>query len=198
MDPEIGSVRNQNYVARKQQGAAGEYRPKQELKMFSGVKDVSAKDGISNQWVERGPYSVGGRVRGIMFDPNDASGKKVWAGGVSGGLWYNNDITDANSEWTLVDAFWSNTTVSCITSDQNSLLNSKIGYRHSFNRIDADVFVISNNLLNNINYTFLFYGNSINDSDVDSQYNDPNVFTDVNPGPSKAYFFTGRNLRYQF
>ncbi len=44
--------------------------------MFSGVKDVSAKDGISNQWVERGPYSVGGRVRGIMFDPNDASGKK--------------------------------------------------------------------------------------------------------------------------
>ena len=47
------------------------------------------------QWEERGPNNVGGRTRAIMFDPNDnANGyKKVWAGGVSGGLWYNNDIT---------------------------------------------------------------------------------------------------------
>lgn len=120
MDPETGTVRNQNYVALEQQVAAGKFQPKQELKMFAGAKDVNAKDGISDQWVERGPYSVGGRVRGIMFDPNDPSGKKVWAGGVSGGLWFNNDITNANSEWTLVDAFWSNTTVSCITSDPNN------------------------------------------------------------------------------
>lgn len=127
MDPETGAVRNQNYVALEQAVAAGKYTPKQSLKMFGGVKDMNAKDGISNQWVERGPYSVGGRVRGIMFDPNDATGKKVWAGGVSGGLWYNNDITNANSEWTLVDAFWSNTTVSCITSDPNNPMIFYVG-----------------------------------------------------------------------
>jgi len=79
-----------------------------------------------------------------------------------------------------------------------SLLNSKIGYKHSFNKIDADIFVVGNNLLNQINYTFLFYGNSINDTDADNQYNDPNVFTDVNPGPGKGYFFTGLNLKYHF
>lgn len=79
-----------------------------------------------------------------------------------------------------------------------SLLNSKIGYRHTFKKLDADLFVIGNNLLNQINYTFLFYGNSINDTDADNQYNDANVATDVNPGPNKAYFFTGFNLKYNF
>lgn len=77
------------------------------------------------------------------------------------------------------------------------LLNSKIGYKHSFNKWDVDVFVIGNNLTNQINYTFLFYGNSINDSDADNQYNS-SVYTDVSPGPSKAYFFTGFNVKYNF
>ena len=40
---------------------------------------------------------MGGRTRAAMFDPNNPSGKKVWAGGVTGGLWRNNDITNDNS-----------------------------------------------------------------------------------------------------
>ena len=119
MDPETGTVANQNYVQLEKEVKNGKYKPQKNLKIFNGGKQSSEKT-ITNQWVERGPYEVGGRVRGIMFDPNDATGKKVWAGGVSGGLWYNNDITNANSEWTLVDAFWSNTTVSCIASDPNN------------------------------------------------------------------------------
>ncbi|MBI1305483.1 MAG: T9SS type A sorting domain-containing protein [Bacteroidetes bacterium] len=39
------------------------------------------------KWEERGPMNVGGRTRTILFDPNDPSGKKLWAGSVSGGLW---------------------------------------------------------------------------------------------------------------
>ncbi|WET50622.1 TonB-dependent receptor plug domain-containing protein [Chryseobacterium indologenes] len=78
------------------------------------------------------------------------------------------------------------------------LLNSKIGYRHSFNQWDLDVFLAGNNLTSQINYTFLFYGNSINDSDKDNQYNNTAIYTDVNPGSSKAYFFTGFNLKYNF
>ncbi|WP_379963090.1 TonB-dependent receptor [Epilithonimonas sp. UC225_85] len=77
-----------------------------------------------------------------------------------------------------------------------ALLNSKIGYRRSIYKFDLDVFVIGNNLTNQVNYTFLFYGNSINDTDQDNQYNDSSVYTDVNPGPKKAYFFTGFNLKY--
>lgn len=46
--------------------------------------EKSAISGID--WQERGPDNVGGRTRALVFDPNDPTDKKVWAGGVSGGL----------------------------------------------------------------------------------------------------------------
>lgn len=72
-----------------------------------------------NNWEERGPNNVGGRTRAIMFDPNDATNKRVFAGGVSGGLWVNNDITNANSSWSLID-IPQNLAVSVITYDPNN------------------------------------------------------------------------------
>ncbi len=77
------------------------------------------------QWEERGPDNVGGRTRALMFDPNDATHKKVWAGGVSGGLWFNNDITNPNSEWQKVNDFWDNLAITCIASDP---INTQVFY----------------------------------------------------------------------
>lgn len=103
-------------------------------KLFPVLKQMSQANGgnvattpgsSANPWVERGPDNVGGRTRAIMFDPNDATNKKVWVGGVTGGLWYNNDITDANSTWQSVDDFWDNIAVTCIAADPN---NSQIFY----------------------------------------------------------------------
>lgn len=71
----------------------------------------------SLKWNERGPNNVGGRTRAIMFDPNDAQNLKVWAGGVGGGLWYTNDITNDNAGWNSVDDFWANIAISCIAYD---------------------------------------------------------------------------------
>lgn len=76
-------------------------------------------------WVERGPNNVGGRTRALSWDPTDPSGKKVWAGAVTGGLWYNNDITSASSKWTQVSGLWSNLTVSCMAWDP---VNPGTGY----------------------------------------------------------------------
>jgi iron complex outermembrane receptor protein len=78
-----------------------------------------------------------------------------------------------------------------------ALLNSKIGYRVAKNKVDFDVFLAGNNLTNQVNYTFLFLGNSINDTDSGNGY-PANVTTDVNPGPSKAYFFGGLSLKWRF
>jgi len=74
--------------------------------------------------------------------------------------------------------------------------NAKLGLRKSFGKFDFDVYAAGNNLTSQINYSFLFLGNSINDSDAGSNY--PNQKTDVNPGPSKAYFFGGLNVKYRF
>jgi hypothetical protein len=72
-----------------------------------------------NDWVERGPDNIGGRTRAIMFDPNDATNKRVFAGGVSGGLWVNQDITALASPWSEV-GIPKNLSVSCITYDPNN------------------------------------------------------------------------------
>jgi len=69
--------------------------------------------------------NMGGRTRAIMYDPNDASGNKVWAGSVTGGLWFNNDITDDESAWQPVNDFMPNLSISSIISDPN---NSQVFY----------------------------------------------------------------------
>ncbi len=80
---------------------------------------------LNSPWIELGPNNVGGRVRALMFDPNDAAAKKVWAGGVTGGLWYNNDITNVDSMWHNVDDFWDNIAVTAIAVDPT---DSKVFY----------------------------------------------------------------------
>ena len=75
--------------------------------------------------------------------------------------------------------------------------NSKIGYQGTFlhKKMTFDLYVAGTNLTNKINYTFLFLGNNVNDSDTGSNY-PAGVATDVNPGPSKAYYFGGISLKY--
>lgn len=68
-------------------------------------------------WQERGPGNAGGRTRALLFDPNDATHKKVWAGSPAGGLWYTNDITDINASWTPVSDLWENTVVTALAAD---------------------------------------------------------------------------------
>ena len=71
--------------------------------------------------------NMGGRTRAIMFDPNDEDLKKVWAGGVTGGLWYNDDIINTNVNWTPIGDFWSNLAISCITYDPNNTQTFYVG-----------------------------------------------------------------------
>ena len=87
--------------------------------------DITRKAIAGVEWTERGPTGHGGRVRAIMFDPNDPNAKKVWAGSVSGGLWFNNDITDSQSPWIQVDERMGNLSIGSITYDPN---NTRVFY----------------------------------------------------------------------
>ena len=91
---------------------------------------------IANGWVSRGPDNVGGRTRAIMFDQNDATNETVFAAGVSGGLWKNIKISDANSVWTLVD-MPNNSSVTSITYDPNNTNIFYVGTGESY--VSGDV-----------------------------------------------------------
>ncbi|MDY3350380.1 T9SS type A sorting domain-containing protein [Riemerella anatipestifer] len=129
MNPLSGEVNREQLKKVWQELKKGKFRAKQEIGLLSSSRNLEIlSSSVNNKlWTERGPYEVGGRTRAIMFDPNDATGKKVFAGGVSGGLWVNNDITDPNSEWTPVNDFWENTSVVCMAFDPNDTHTFYVG-----------------------------------------------------------------------
>ncbi|MCD6347624.1 MAG: T9SS type A sorting domain-containing protein [Bacteroidales bacterium] len=65
------------------------------------------------------PTDMGGRTRSIMFDPNDPTHSKLWAGSVTGGLWYNDDPINGLA-WQPVNDFYSNLSISSLTYDPNN------------------------------------------------------------------------------
>lgn len=73
------------------------------------------------------PVEMGGRTRALMFDPNDPYSGKVWAGAVTGGLWYNENIYEETSSWIPVNDFWDNLTTSVIAYDPNNTETFYVG-----------------------------------------------------------------------
>ncbi len=71
------------------------------------------------RWNERGPSNIGGRTRSILIDESDPNRNKIWAGGVSGGLWVTNDITAFNPEWQKVNDYLDNLSIGAIAQDPN-------------------------------------------------------------------------------
>jgi hypothetical protein len=93
---------------------------------YAGAKATTLpgdNSSAATNWIELGPNNVGGRTRALAWDPTTAN--KVWAGGASGGLWYNTNITDANSSWVKVNDFWSTLSVTKIAFDPT---NANIAY----------------------------------------------------------------------
>ena len=106
-----------NTVPQERRILAMEYT-KQLLQNHAAIADV--------EWTERGPKNVSGRTRAIMFDPNFASNNKVWAAGITGGLWYNLDIQN-NGEWINIGSFWDNIAVSTLAFDPTNTTNFYAG-----------------------------------------------------------------------
>ena len=89
-----------------------------------------------NAWVDRGPNNIGGRTRVVFYDPNDVNGKRVFAGGVSGGLWVNDDITDASSSWTQV-GIDENLAITCFAIDPNDSNTWYVGTGEAYTHNDG-------------------------------------------------------------
>jgi hypothetical protein len=90
-------------------------------KLLEDQKTYNRAPGDSNEtkWISRGPDNVGGRTRALMFDPNDTTNETVFAGGVNGGLWKNDNISNEASTWIRV-GIPENLAVSTINFDPNN------------------------------------------------------------------------------
>ncbi len=78
------------------------------------------RGGISNPvWRERGPDNRGGRTRAIMID--SLNHNRIWTGGVSGGLWRTEDITQADVKWEKLGIYFESLSISDICQDPNNL-----------------------------------------------------------------------------
>lgn len=116
-DPRLGIVPKERMLAAR---AVQQQR-------FAQQSLMRAVPGI--QWEERGPNNVGGRTRALIFDRSDVTNKKVWAGGVDGGVWRCNDITAGVPAWTRIDDFWANMAVTTLAQDpsNNSVIYAGTG-----------------------------------------------------------------------
>jgi len=86
-------------------------------------------------WWEMGPKNVGGRTRALFPDlyyPN-----KLWAGGVSGGLWYCNDASVSSPVWFKKNDFFDNLAVTTIAQDPVNKQYMYFGTGEGWFNIDA-------------------------------------------------------------
>jgi len=86
---------------------------------------------------ERGPNNIGGRTRAILIDAKDPERKKIWAGGVAGGLWKTNDITVSEPIWEKVDDYLENLAVGALVQDPNDPDVMYMGTGEGFPNADA-------------------------------------------------------------
>jgi len=68
-------------------------------------------------WQERGPNNIGGRVRALIFDLNDATNNTVFAGSVSGGLWKTTNFKNASPTWTQISSVSANLAITTLAQD---------------------------------------------------------------------------------
>lgn len=122
MNPETGRPHPENLILIK--------RELEQKRREILQSDRTPGDATDNAWLERGPTNVGGRVRAVMFDPTDPTKKRVFAGGVSGGLWRNDDITSSNP-WVRVN-IPDNLAVTSLTYDPNNTSTFYLGTGESY------------------------------------------------------------------
>jgi photosystem II stability/assembly factor-like uncharacterized protein len=63
-------------------------------------------------WDWLGPVNIGGRVRGIVVDPDRP--ERLWAASAGGGIWHS---TDGGDSWATVGDFLANLACSCLARD---------------------------------------------------------------------------------
>lgn len=68
-------------------------------------------------WTSLGPTNQAGRSKTMLVDANDASGNTVFCGSVGGGIWRTTNISASSPNWTPVDDFMQNISITGLAQD---------------------------------------------------------------------------------
>ena len=114
------------------------FRPQSNEDLLRAREEVKAMKNRATtlEWYERGPDNIGGRTRGIMVDVNDDN--TIYAGSVSGGLWVS---YDAAQNWSKVETFVDNLSISCIAQSVDGTLVIGTGHTQETTPGDGNIYV---------------------------------------------------------
>lgn len=79
---------------------------------------------VDMEWVEQGPDNQGARVRALIIDNQDATGKTLYAAGVTGGIWKS---TTGGLTWNKVGSEELNLYVSCMAQAADGTIYAGTG-----------------------------------------------------------------------
>ncbi|GAA3935435.1 T9SS type A sorting domain-containing protein [Hymenobacter algoricola] len=128
-DPATGTVPRERLLVAREQVA-------QMLADRASQRAAVSGLGAAN-WTEKGPSNIAGRVRALLPDPADATGNKVWAGSVGGGLWKSVNAASATPTWSKINDLFSNLAISTITYDPANADIMYFGTGEGFGNADA-------------------------------------------------------------
>lgn len=112
-------------------------------------------------WSSIGPNNQAGRVRAALFDEGDIEKDRVIAGGVSGGLWINEDIDNSvDQPWTQVTGVPGNLAVSNIVQDPGNSNIMYVGTGESYTSGDVTGNGIFKSTNGGLNWTQVFGSSS--------------------------------------
>jgi photosystem II stability/assembly factor-like uncharacterized protein len=136
-----------------------------------GIFSGKIKDDYTVEWEERGPMNVGGRTRTLMFDPNDATGKRLWAGSVSGGLWSVGNYDSVATYYEEVIADFK------VRVGPNPLFRKNLG-----------IFILTNQSRNVLVELFDVNGKLVEKEEYNVEYGEHKLEFDMNRARSGIYF----------
>lgn len=95
------------------------------------IKKTKSGQALGLNWAQRGPDNIAGRSKSIIVDNRDATGKTLFAGSVSGGIWKS---LTGGLTWNQVECGGINLNVSCMVQAPNGDIYAGTGdYYYNFN-----------------------------------------------------------------
>lgn len=124
----------QSYMGQmKSNQVTGQVDPADVLKARAQAENLKSSRSLGLNWTSMGPDNVAGRTRALIIDNRDNTGKTIFAGSVSGGVWKS---TTGGLTWNKSEAGSSTLNVSCMAQSPNGEIYVGTGENFTSDRLN--------------------------------------------------------------